>query len=543
MATTLFRNGSIIDGTGKPAFAGSLLVEDEIIKDIIKDGSGLPQADQVIDAAGLVIAPGFIDMHSHVDWVLPWSEHPQVLKCYVEQGITTVVGGNCGISPVPVSAASLAKTEILAAIMKAGPFEYHWQSMGEYLDCIEANGSIVNLAELAGHASIRYHTNQDDRGDLPAAELEACLDNARRALDEGACGLSFGLGYDPGMYSSLAELAAFCDVAARADKPVTMHMKAFSRISPCYPLTSLSAHNVRALQEALALARQTGVRLQLSHFIFVGRSSWSTADECLRLVEEARADGVDVMIDAYPYTCGNTTILAPIPFWFLAKIPQAYQSPFLRARLKLELGVGFKLVGFGYDDFQIMDVAIPGYEKLNGLRIPAVARQWNCSPFEAMLRLAEESSGATLMLFHAYSGEPGNEGSLEKVLAKDYCLFETDALVKAAGFPNPAAAGTFPRLLGTYVRDKQLFSLENAIHRMTGASAARFGLHDTGTLEKGKAADIVCFDPETVGYAYDDPSRPPEKPEGIKHVFLNGKQVVNTGAYVEPLKAGRVIRI
>lgn len=543
MTTTLFRNGSIIDGTGKSAFAGSLLVEDGFIKDIIQNGNGLPQADRVIDAEGGVIAPGFIDMHSHVDWVLPWSDHPQVLKCYVEQGITTVIGGNCGISPVPMSAASMAKTEILASIMKAGPFEYSWQSMGEYLDRIEENGSIVNLAELAGHASIRYHTNQDVRGDLPAAKLKACLDTARRVLDEGACGLSFGLGYDPGMYSSMEELTAFCQVAAQADKLVTIHMKALSRLSPCYPLTSLSAHNVRALKEAISLAEQTGVRLQLSHFIFVGRNSWSTADECLRLVEGARADGLDIMIDAFPFTSGNTTILAPIPFWFLAKIPEAYSNPFLRARLKLELAVGFKLVGFGYADFQVMEVAIPGYEALNGMRIPEIARQWNCSPFQAMLRLAEESNGATLMLFHTYSGEPGNEGLLEKVLSREYCLFETDALVKAAGFPNPAGAGTFPRILGTYVRDKKLFSLENAIHRMTGASAERFGITDTGTLEKGKAADIVCFDSNTVGYYYDDSSRPPEKPEGIAHAFLNGQQVVKAGSYVDPVKAGRVIRL
>jgi N-acyl-D-amino-acid deacylase len=332
-------------------------------------------------------------------------------------------------------------------------------------------------------------------------------------------------------------------VAAQAGKPVTIHMKALSKLSPCYPLTSLSAHNVRALKEAIALAEQTGVRMQLSHFIFVGRNSWSTADECLRLVEAARARGLDIMIDAFPFTSGNTTILAPIPFWFLEKLPEAYHNPFLRTRLKLELAVGFKLVGFGYADFQVMDVAIAGYENLNGLRIPEIARQWNCSPFQVMLTLAEKSGGATLMLFHTYSGEPGNEGPLEKVLTREYCLFETDALIKASGFPNPAGIGTFPRLLGTYVRDKKLFSLEDAIHRMTGASAERFGIQDTGTLEKGKAADIVCFDSNAVGYDYDDPSRPADRPQGIAHVFLNGEQVVTAGAYTDPVKAGRVIRI
>jgi len=542
MTTTLFENGTIIDGTGAPAFAGSLLVENDRITDILRVGADVPSADQVIDAAGLVIAPGFIDMHSHVDWVLPWSDHPQVLKCMVEQGITTVVGGNCGISPAPMTAASVAKTEILATIVKAGPFEYRWQSMEEYLDYIAKNGTIVNLAELVGHASVRYVVNQNIRGDLPPEDLDACLDYTRMALSEGAVGLSFGLGYDPGMYSPLTELEAFCKVAAQSDKPVTIHMKALSKLSPCYPLTELSAHNVRALKEAISLAEKTGARLQLSHFIFVGRKSWPTADECLQLVEKARNRGLDIMIDAFPFTSGNTTILAPIPFWFLEKIPEAYDRTLAMARLKLELAVGFKLVGFGYDDFQIMDVAIDGYEDLNGLRISEVARQWRCSNFQAMLRLAKESNGATLMLFHTYSGEPGNEEALEKVLSRDYCLFETDALVKAAGFPNPAGTGTFPRILGTYVRDKKLFSLENAVHRMTGASAERFGLNDIGTLAKGKAADIVCFDAGSVGYGYDDPARPAEKPDGIAHVFVNGQKVVAAGTYVETVKAGRVMR-
>lgn len=542
MTSTLFKNGTIVDGTGRPAIIGSVLVEEDRITDIIAATNEVPAADRIIDAEGLVIAPGFIDMHSHADWVLPWKEHPRVLKCLVEQGITTVVAGNCGISPAPMTAAAVARTEILATIVKAGPFEYRWESMDEYLSHIEENGSIVNLAELVGHAAVRYVTSNIDRGEMPPADLTDSLANTRRALDEGACGLSFGLGYDPGMFSSQGELAAFCKPAAQAGKPVTIHLKALSKLSPCYPLTSLSAHNVRALKEAIALAEETGMRLQLSHFIFVGRNSWKTADECLELVEAARARGLDVMIDAFPYTCGNTTILAPFPFWFLEKMPGAFSSPLLRARLRLELSIGFKLVGFGYEDFQVMDVALEEYEDINGLRLPAVARQWGCSPFEAMMRLAEKSTGATLMLFHTYSGDPDNEAALEQVLAKDYCLFETDALVKASGFPNPAGVGTFPRILGTYVRDKKLFSLENAIHRMTGASAERFGLEDTGTLQKGKAADIVCFDPGAVAYNYDDPNQPAEKPEGIVHVFMNGQQVVQDGAYVSDIKAGRVLR-
>ena len=542
MSTTLFKNGTIIDGTGDPSFVGSLMTENSTIKEIFRDTSELPQADKVIDASGLVISPGFIDMHSHADWMLPSPVHHDVLKCMPEQGVTTIVGGNCGISPAPMLKKAVEKTETLASIIMADAFEYHWETMGEYFEHVDHQGAIVNMAELVGHATIRYNINQSDRGDMRPSELQQCLDDTKQALDEGACGLSFGLGYDPGMYSSLEELSAFCKVAADADKPVAIHLKALSNLSPCYPVTSLEAHNVRALKEAISLAEQTGVRLQLSHFIFVGRKSWSSADKCLKLVDDARKRGADIMIDAFPYTCGNTTILAPFPFWFLAKIPEAYSSFWLKARLKLELTLGFKLVGFSYPDFQVMDVALPEYEEINGLRLSEIAKKWNSSPFDAMLKLAEKSRGASLMLYHAYSGEPGNEGLLEKVLSKDYCLFETDAAMKSSGFPNPASIGTFPRILGHYVRERQLFSLEDAIHRMTGASAERFGIKNTGVLEKGKAADIVCFDAGTIGDNYNDISEPAGKPKGIKHVFINGEHVVNEGSYIDAVKAGRIIR-
>ncbi|MBU2511209.1 amidohydrolase family protein [bacterium] len=542
MSTTLFSNGLIVDGTGKPSFKGSILIEDSRITGIFKEGQELPEAEQVIDAKGLVISPGFIDMHSHADWLLPLDDHPKIMKCMVEQGVTTVIAGNCGISPAPMNKKAITKTEILAAIAMDGCFDYLWETMDEYLTHVNNSKPIVNMAELVGHATLRYNTNQDDRGDMTARELKQCLDNTRRALDDGACGLSFGLGYDPGMYSSQEELEAFCSVAAAADKPVTMHIKALSKLSPCYPLTSLTAHNVRALIEALSIAEKTGVRLQLSHFIFVGRKSWSTAEKCIQLVEDARSRGVDVQIDAFPYLCGNTTILAPVPYWFLAKIPEAYSSPFLRARLKLELSVGFKLVGFNYGDFQVMDAYVPEYERFNGKRISEIAKALNRSSFDTMMDIAEKSKGATLMLYHTYSGEPGYEKVLDRVLALDYCLFETDAFVKVSGFPNPAIKGNFPRILGHCVRDKKLFTLENAVHRMTGASAARFGLNSIGRLETGKAADIVCFDPKTIADNPGDDNHPAEKPDGIRHVFLNGQQVVENGKYIESARAGRVIR-
>ena len=541
MTTTLIQGGTIIDGTGGPAAAGSLMIDGDRIAAVIPAGQPTPPAAAVLDAHGLAVAPGFIDMHSHADWVLPADDHPEVLHCLVEQGVTTVVAGNCGISPAPVTPESIGRIETLATIAMASPLDYRWRTMAEFRQAVEQGRPLVNLAELAGHAALRYAEADTARGPMTAAALSRCLDAARRALDQGACGLSFGLGYDPGMYSPVAEIEAFCRVAAAAGKPVTVHLKALSRLSPCYPLLMPRAHNVQALAEMLGIARRTGVKLQLSHFIFVGRRSWPTAERCLRMVADARRDGVDVMVDAFPFTCGNTTILAPIPYWFLADLPAAYHRPAARLRLRAELAAGFRLVGFGYDDFQVMDAAVPGLEDLDGLRITEVAARWRCSPFAAMLTLAEKSSGATLMLFHTYSGAPGQEAVIEEVLKSDGCLFETDTVVKKTGYPNPAALGAFPKVLGDFVRRRHLFSLETAVHRMTGASAVRFGLTDTGILAPGKRADVTIFDPAVVADTPGAGGRPPGKPVGIRHVFVNGQAVVRDGAMIAGIRAGRVL--
>ncbi|MCP4687383.1 MAG: amidohydrolase family protein, partial [Desulfobacterales bacterium] len=405
MKRTLIRNGVVVDGGGGPAFKGSLLLSDGRIEAVIKSHGETPEAERVIDAEGLAVSPGFIDMHSHSDWTLLSDRHPEMLSRLVEQGVTTVVGGNCGVSPAPVTSRSMGKLERMSSIVISTPFEYRWSAMAEFLEHVRQTRPIVNMAELVGHATARYMAADAPRGPMTEQELARSLDQVRRAFDEGAAGLSMGLGYDPGMYSPARELEAFCAAAAEAHKPTAVHLKALSKISPCYPLTMLKAHNVQALKEMLDIARKTGVRLQLSHFIFVGRRSWSTADACIRMVEEARRDGVDVMIDAFPYFYGNTTIVAPIPYWFLKGTPGVYRSAMARARLKVELTLAFHLLGFYYKDFQLLDAAVPGWEDLNGLRLPEIAEKWGISPFDALLRLAEKSNGSALILFHTYSGE------------------------------------------------------------------------------------------------------------------------------------------
>ena len=542
MSTTLIHSGRLLDGLGGQAREGHLLLQGDRIEALLPPGAPLPDADLSIDASRRVIAPGFIDMHSHADWLLPAEEHLELLACLLEQGVTTVVGGNCGTSPAPAREATRGRLHEFATMVIDRPFETPWLSMKGFFDRLEAVGPSLNLAQLVGHAALRHASSDTLRGPMSAGDLDAMLEATRQALDEGACGLSFGLGYDPGMYSPREEIEALCRVAAQADKPVTVHLKALSRISPCYPITTLGAHNLRALDEMLEIGRRTGARLQLSHFIFVGRRSWSTSDAALARLDRAREQGLDVMIDAFPYTCGNTTIVAPFPYWFLARLPGAFRSRAARARLRLELEAGFRLVGFRYPDFQVMESGVEGWEELNGLRIDQIATRWGTGSFDAMLRLAERSGGTALMLFHSYSGEPGQETSLESVLRHPACLFETDTVLRSRGYPNPASLGTFPRILGPLRRDRKLFDLGSAIQRMTSASAERFGLVDRGVLAPGKAADVVVFDPERISDRPPEGGRPAGRPVGIEQVFLNGRQVVQGGTALPGVRAGRILR-
>lgn len=544
MGTTLIRGARIIDGTGTKGYDGGLLIEADRIAAIIASGQSEPQADAVIDAAGCVVSPGFIDMHSHADWLLPVADHRETMKCLVEQGVTTVVAGNCGFSPAPVRPQTLSILDkSLAATIIDKPLDYSWNSMGEFLDRVEETAPIVNIAELVGHSTLRLACSDARRGPMSELELKSCIDEMRRSFDQGACGLSFGLGYDPGMYSPLDEIEAFCKAAAKAGKPVTVHLKALSIISPTYSPTYLKPHNVRALREMIDIALNTGVKLQLSHFIYVGRRSWRTFEECLSMVESARRQGCDVMIDAFPYTAGNTTINVMIPYWFLAMGQKAYKSLWARARLRAELEIGFRLVGFIYKDFQVMNIAVPEWEKFNGYTIEQIAREWKKSSFETLLHISERTRGEALMLYHTYSGEAGNEEPLEETLSHNSCLFETDAIIKSGGYPNPAAMGTFPRVLGVYSRDRQLFGIEDAIKRMTAASAERFDIKDRGVISVGKAADLVVFDPKTITDSPPAGTAPAGKPKGIKHVFINGAQVVKDGNYIELNGRGRVLRI
>jgi N-acyl-D-amino-acid deacylase len=386
MGKILLKGGKVIDGTGSASFDGSVLIDGDRIEAVLKGKEVSPDADTVIDATGYAIAPGFIDMHSHMDWSLPLDEHPQFLKCFLEQGVTTLVGGNCGFSPAPVTSETfgLLEKEFMLPIDK--PLDYNWRSMNEFLETTQQRKPVVNLAQLVGHATVRIAGSSTRRGPMKQDELRSCLRKLEQSLDEGACGVSFGLGYDPGIYSPLAEIEEFAEIAAKAKKPMTVHLKTYVRLSAAYPITYYKPHNLRALKEMLNVAQRTDIALQISHFMVAFRITWPMAEVSLQTIEKARNEGVDVMFDALPYTDLNGSIATLLPMWFLMKLPQGYRSPLMLTGAKIVNAIGFRRVGYSYSkQCLLMDAGMQGWEDMSGLTIDEIARERSMSPSDAKM--------------------------------------------------------------------------------------------------------------------------------------------------------------
>jgi N-acyl-D-amino-acid deacylase len=514
----LLKNGLLVDGTGEKAFYGDLLVNGDKIETITPHD--LQFDGKVIDCTGLVIAPGFIDMHSHMDWVLPIEGQPELKMPYTAQGITTFVGGNCGFGT-----AGFAKDSRYMDILKrrtADLYDINWRTMDQYFTRLNTTGMSHNLINLSGYGTTRASIRGFDPTPLKPEEQKELMYLLEEALEQGAVGVSLGLQYEPGVFAKMDELEQVARMVKKKEKILTVHMKAYSSVSGTYPLKVFGRpHNLLAIEDMLNLARKTGVKLQLSHLIFVGKKTWGTYEEALGLIDDAIKEGVDVKFDTYAYHCGTSIINVFMPEWFLSQMPEVYNDKKALWRLYAELQAMILLLGFGYDDIQITDAKIPELEEFNGLFVSESAKKRGMSSFDNFIDFARKSGGSARVLNHRYS-------SLENVLEMmkhPASLFMTDATVAREGVQNPGAFGNFPRFL-QYARDYDLLSLEAVVHKMTGASAERFQVKDRGVLKKGLAADITVFDWKRVKDNNTD-HKTDNRPDGIEMVFINGTQVVN----------------
>ncbi|MBU2549548.1 MAG: amidohydrolase family protein, partial [Proteobacteria bacterium] len=537
----LVKYGTIVDGTGKPGFTGHLAVRDGRILSVQPAGPDHRdnwKAREVVDAIGLVVAPGFIDGHSYADFLLPGDDHPTRLSSLLEQGVTTIVGGHGGFSPAPwpANAGHLhSMIEGLEALAQ-GPWPLKGEGIEAYFRFLEEKGLAVNLVQLVGHATLHWSLRGADYGD-PGPEGLAVMESVvEQAIDAGAFGLSLGLGWEPGLFARIEEIDRLARTVLKRGALLAARPRALARISPAYRWGPFGeAHNLKALRELLALAQRTGVRLQISPLHFVGRKTWATQGQALDLIEAALKRGADVAFDAVPFPCSSEPVLAAYPPWFLEDQAERWGN----SRAMIRLGIQWALILWGAGlrprDVLLSWGGVPELERYEGLSLAELARDMACSPRAAFIRLTRESRGRAICLIRAVNGDESYEEALRGVLTHPQSTLGTGVFMLARGSGNPASLGAFPRFIRRYVRETGLLTMEEAVGKMTGQTARRVGLHDRGAIAPGQAADLVLFDP---GGIRDQAGRP----SGIREVFINGERVVSEGRAIEGKKAGRVLR-
>ena len=515
--------GSVVDGTGARAAPNDLYVADGTIARVAPHADAHP-GWTVLDARGLTLAPGFIDAHSHADFA-PFLASDDGTK--ILQGVTTEVVGNCGFSLAPTTD---AHRDLVASTIEARLAEVPTGdgSFAAYLAAADARGYVTNVAPLVGHGTLRIAALGLDAREPTAheaAHMAALLDEA---LDAGAFGLSTGLIYPPGVFSDTAELVAL----ARRLRPNTVYAS---------HLRSESDALLDAVAEALAIGERAGARVQLSHHKAAGRRNWGKTRASLALVAAARSRGVDVYQDVYPYVAGSTHLSAVLPPAFhvggaaatLARLRDETELRRLRDVLANDApGFDNLLAMAGYDDILL---ATTGSGRFEGRSLREVAVALGVEPFDALVRvLVDEGLDVTMTIFVMA------EDDVERVLCDDFTAIGSDGgFAGAGGKPHPRLFGTFPRVLGEYVRRRGTLSLESAIRKMTSLPAHIFGLADRGTLQPGRVADIVAFDRATVDddLDYRDPVR---SPRGIAWVMQRGAVVVREGRYLGPRRGVRL---
>jgi N-acyl-D-aspartate/D-glutamate deacylase len=527
----LIRGGTVIDGSGEPGVRTDVAIEGSRIVAIGPRAS--ESSMRVLDADGLVVAPGFIDMHSHADFTLP--AYPGALNS-LGQGVTTEVVGNCGYSPAPVSPNPRRAADQVAACHGLGPdLDWSWRSFDEFLGALGQARPAVNCVPLVGHGMLRLAVvGADDRVAIDAEITEMRL-LAADALAAGAWGMSTGLVYPPGSYAPTDEIVRVGTALQPVDGIYASHIR------------DETDGVTDALAEAVSIGQQLGVRVQVSHLKAAGRTNHGRAREALAVLGEARAAGQRVTQDAYPYMAGSTLLTQLLPPWAhdggTDELVKRLVSAEIRARIVAHIVAGlpgwpnyFESSG-GPGSIQIAAVANRSLIHLEGLTLAEAAALTGRDPLTVVFDTVVADHGATTMIMTLMG-----EADVDAILDDPATAIGSDQLgvTSPSARVHPRAYGTFVRILGRYVRDRRRLDLATAVHRMTGLPARILGLTDRGRIAPGQVADLVVFDPETVadGSTY---ARPTAPPRGIEAVLLGGGFAMERGRPVD-VGRGEVIR-
>lgn len=524
---TLIKHGLIVDGNKTPAYEGDILIENEKILKISQNLN--EEADKVIDAKGRVICPGFIDTHSHSDLVILVNPYNEVK---IRQGITTEVLGQDGISmaPLPQEHISSWRKNLAGLDGESDEIDWKYETTENYLKMMDDNGVGLNETYLVPHGNVRMEAMGLEDRPATKEEIQKMCEITERELKAGAIGLSTGLIYIPCAYSLTEEIIEMCKVVAKYDGVFVVHQR------------SEADTILTSMEEIIEIGKQSGVKVHFSHFKVCGKANWKYIPQVIELLEKAEKEGIRVSFDQYPYAAGSTMLGVVLPPWAHSggtdKLIERLSDENERAKMKKDIANGIEgwdnFIEFaGIDQIFVTSVKTEKNKDVIGKSLLEIGKMRGKDPLDATFDLLKEEENAVGMV-DFYELEEHIIGFMKRD-EQNVC---TDGLL--AGKPHPRAYGSFPKILGRYVRELNVLTIEEAVYKMTKKAATSFSIRDRGELKEGYFADIVIFDKDTVS-GCDDFINSMQYPTGIDYVIINGNCVVEEGKY-NKIKAGKVLK-
>ncbi|MFF1876728.1 amidohydrolase family protein [Leifsonia sp. NPDC058230] len=527
-APTLIRGALILDGSGEPGYTGDVLISGDRLAAVGRHLDA-PAGGRSLDADGLAVAPGFIDMHAHSD-LAALTDRDLLAK--VSQGVTTEVVGQDGLSYVPSTDATIGvlREQLAGWNGIPGSLDFAWRTVADYLAAVDGLGSATNIAYLVPQGSVRMAVVGTENRRATPSELAAMRELVGQGMRDGAFGLSSGLTYVPGMFADTAELVALCEVVASAGGFYAPHQRSYG------------AGALDAYAEVIDVAHRSGCALHLTHATMNFDVNRGRASELVALIDAGIAAGVDITLDTYPYLSGATTLSALLPSWSAVGGPDAtlarLRDPAARIRIAHELEVvgsdGCHGVPVDWATIEVAGVRDAALGSAVGHTIDSLALRDGVAPADAFFELLIADRLGTGILQHV-----GDETNVRAMMRHPRHTGGSDGILVGAK-PHPRGWGTFPRYLGHYVREEGVLTLEDAIVHLSARPAARLGLTDRGRISPGAVADLVLFDPATVAdrATYAEPRR---QAEGIPWVFVAGRPVLADSQRTDELP-GRALR-
>jgi N-acyl-D-amino-acid deacylase len=522
MYDLLIKNGTVIDGSGRPMYRADVAVTDGRIAAIGDLGHSI--AHRVVDASGQYVTPGFIDVNNHSDTYWQLLAAPSLMSM-LAQGVTTVIGGNSGSSLAPFT-----DPGAIRSIQKWTDVErinFNWLSMKEFLDEVEKRRPSVNFATLVGHGTLRRGAMKDETRSITPNEIGIMQDMLKRALLEGAIGFSTGLKYTHARGTGLRELIALGKTIADKGGVYATYVR------------DEEEGLVKSVEESLQVAREAGVPLHISHLKAVGEKNWHLMDEALNLIETAALDDIDVTFDVYPYTTTGSVLYTFLPDWVTQDGRKMMLERLKDSQVRASVIRDMRRKEVDYSQILIASSSLS--KMLSRRKISEIAALQGKSPEETIVDFLRASDGRAIVSLEVLSSK-----NVLKAIKNPFSIISSNGVGYAKEYAttgelvHPRNFGTFPKVLAEYVRDKQVLSWEEAIHKMSGKPAAKFHLEQRGILSKGYAADIVVINPDTV----EDRSTmedPYQYPAGIPYVIVNGTVAIDDGRLSEG-RTGQIVK-